>query len=231
MVPVEKTQGRRLERPSVHSIGAVWGLLAILAIVNHEWQVAFVWMAMSIFVDGFDGFLARRARVKEVLPGFDGALLDNMIDYLNYVMVPALFVYVADFLPTNFALVGAVFIMFSSAYQFCQGDAKTDDHYFKGFPSYWNIMVFYLFVLNLGHWTNLAIIIVLSILVFVPIHYIYPSRTERAQTLTMGLGIIWGVVNVIILALHPDHAPWLVWASLLYVVYYSVASIYFMLKD
>lgn len=211
--------------------GAIWGLLAILAIVNQQWFAAFVWMAMSIFVDSFDGLLARRVRVKEVLPGFDGALLDNMIDFLNYVMVPALFVYEADFLPPGFALIGAVLIMISSAYQFCQDDAKTEDHYFKGFPSYWNILVFYLFILNWNGWVNLALITLLSILVFVPIKYIYPSRTERGRRLTMTLGGIWGIINVIILIQYPNHAPWLVWASLLYAVYYCAASLYFMFND
>src|SRR4030095_5290852 len=73
--------------------GAIWGLLAILAITNEQWVLAFAWMGVSVFVDSFDGVLARRVRVKSVLPNFDGALLDNMIDFLNYVFVPAYFLY------------------------------------------------------------------------------------------------------------------------------------------
>ncbi len=208
--------------------GAIWGLLALLAITNRQWVLAFAWMGAAVFVDSFDGLLARRVRVKEVLPEFDGALLDNMIDFLNYVFVPAFFLYTADFLPRQAALIGAVLILLASAYQFCQSDAKTEDHYFKGFPSYWNIMVFYMFILSLNGWINLAIIVLLSALVFVPIKYIYPSRTTMHRNLTLALAGIWGMVNVIILTQYPSHAPWLVWISLLYVVYYCGMSLYAM---
>ena len=208
--------------------GAIWGLLAILAISNQQWIVAFAWMAASILVDSFDGLLARRVRVKSVLPNFDGALLDNMIDFLNYVFVPAYFLYEANVLPQPWGLVGAVMIMMASSYQFCQDDAKTDDHYFKGFPSYWNIMVYYLFLLQLSVWTNLAIVVILSTLVFVPIKYVYPTRTAMAQKLTMTLAGLWGVINVIILVRYPDYDRWLVWASLLFGVYYAGLSVYAM---
>lgn len=210
--------------------GAIWGLLALLAITNEEWIWSFAWMGVAILVDSFDGILARRLRVKEVLPGFDGALLDNMVDYLNYVFVPAFFLARADMLPPQISLVGAALILLASSYQFCQSDAKTEDHYFKGFPSYWNIMVFYMFILSLGGWINLAIIVLLSALVFVPIKYIYPSRTKVHQGLTLTLSAVWGVVNVIILLTYPAHAPWLVWVSLFFALYYTGMSIYVMLR-
>jgi len=210
--------------------GAVWGLLAILAISNQQWLLAFAWMAVSVFVDSFDGLWARRVSVKRVLPNFDGALLDNMIDFLNYVVVPAYFLYASQMLPMQYALPGAALILLASAYQFCQGDAKTDDHYFTGFPSYWNIMVYYMFILEWGGWVNLAVIVVLSALVFVPIKYVYPTRTATFQRLTMTLACLWGVVNVLILARYPLHERSLVWASLLFVVYYCGLSVHSMLS-
>lgn len=210
--------------------GVIWGFLAILAITSQQWILAFLWMVAAVFVDSFDGMLARRARVKEVVPGFDGALLDNMMDYLNYVVVPAIFIYNFGFLPEQFALFAVSLIMMASAYQFCQSDAKTDDHYFKGFPSYWNVLVFYLFILNLGAWVNLAIILILAVLIFVPIKYIYPTRTERYRRLTMPLALIWGVAGVAILVQYPDPDPRLIIYSVLFAVYYNGLSLYSMFK-
>lgn len=206
--------------------GAVWGLFSILAISNHEWLLAFVWMAVAVLVDSFDGLWARRVRVKSVLPKFDGALLDNMIDFLNYVVVPAYFLYESGMLPTQYALPGAALILLASAYQFCQSDAKTEDHYFKGFPSYWNIMVYYMFILSWSGWVNLVVTVLLSALVFVPIKYVYPTRTAAYQRLTMTLACIWGIVNIVILARYPIYDRWLIWASLLFVVYYCWLSLY-----
>ncbi len=211
--------------------GALWGLLALLAITNRQWVLSFAWMGVAIFVDSFDGLLARRLHVKQVLPEFDGALLDNMVDFLNYVFIPAFFLSEANFLPHNAGIVGAGLILLSSSYQFCQSGAKTKDHYFKGFPSYWNIMVFYMFILSLNGWINLAIIVLLSALVFVPIKYIYPSRTKMHQGLTISLAGIWGIANIIILTQYPTHSPWLVWTSLLFVVYYTAMSLYAMIRQ
>lgn len=205
--------------------GVLWGFLAILAVFNENWTAFFVWMALSVFVDAFDGLLARRARVKEFVPGFDGALLDNMVDFLNYVVVPAIFIYAYGLLPERLALLGVCLVMLSSSYQFCQSDAKTDDHYFKGFPSYWNILAFYLFVFNLSPMANFIITIILVILVFVPIKYVYPTRTVRFQKLTMPLSVIWGLTCVVILFQHPNHSTNLLWLSLAFPVYYIIISL------
>lgn len=205
--------------------GAIWGLLTILAIINGEWMTAFAWMGMAIVVDSFDGYLARRVRVKAVLPEFDGALLDNMLDYLNYVFVPAFFLTQHQLLPAQVSVLGAALILLASAYQFSQGDAKTEDHYFKGFPSYWNILVFYLFILQLDSWTNFAIVAILAVLVFVPIKYIYPSRTTFFQTLNLITTALWGIAIIAIAATYPNHPQWLVWLSLLFALYYTVMSL------
>lgn len=211
--------------------GAIWGLLALLAITSEQWAVAFAWMALAIFVDSFDGLLARRVHVKNVLPNFDGALLDNMIDFLNYVFIPAYFLYASNLLPQRYALFGAVLILLASSYQFCQDDAKTDDHYFKGFPSYWNIMVYYLFIMGGALWLNFTVLLILSALVFVPIKYVYPTRTSMNKQLTMTLACLWGGINLAILVRYPERDPLLLWASLLFVAYYCGLSFYSMWLD
>src|SRR5690606_14309966 len=112
--------------------------------------------------------------------------------------------------------------------QFCQSDAKTADYYFKGFPSYWNIMIYYMFILSLNGWVNTTIVVLLSALVFVPIKYIYPSRTRMHQRLTLTLATLWGIVNVLIMLSYPTQRPWLVGASLLFVLYYTCMRLYAM---
>ncbi|MCB0062803.1 MAG: CDP-alcohol phosphatidyltransferase family protein [Caldilineaceae bacterium] len=211
--------------------GAIWGLMALLAITNAQWLPAFGWMALAVFVDAFDGIWARRVHVKNVLPNFDGALLDNMIDFLNYVFIPAYFLYASNLLPQRYALIGAVLILLASSYQFCQDDAKTDDHYFKGFPSYWNIMVYYMFIMGWAPWVNFWVLVVLSALVFVPIKYVYPTRTSMHKQLTMTLATLWGVINVAILVRYPERDQLLLWASLLFVGYYCWLSFYTMWLD
>lgn len=210
----------------VTASSAVWGLLAILAITNQEWIAAFWWMAAAIFIDSFDGLLARRVDVKRVLPQIDGALLDNIVDYLNYVFVPAYFLYSTELLPAGFRIIIPAAIVLASAYQFSQTEAKTDDHFFKGFPSYWNVVVFYMFLLELSPWVNLGFAVLFCVLVFVPIKYIYPSRTTIQPRLTMILGGFWGVCNFAMLILYPDYPNWLMWFAMAYIIYYHVLSLY-----
>jgi len=206
--------------------GALWGLFAIIAVARHEWGVAFAWMTLALVVDSFDGVLARWARVSEVLPRFDGVLLDNMLDYLNYVVVPAFLIYEAGLLPERLAGGAAGVICLASAYQFCQADAKTDDHFFKGFPSYWNALAFYLFLGGLDARVNLAIVAVFAILVFVPLKWIYPSRMPRWRGLTIAATCAWGAACIAMLLQFPEPSSWLLYASLTYVAYYVLVSLY-----
>ncbi len=228
----------QVERPlvlawGVHfftATGALWGLLAIMATMQHQWQAAFFWMGLAALVDSLDGTLARRFKVKGLLPGFDGALLDNIIDYQTYVIVPAIFLYEANLLPASATIAGVAMVVLASAFQFCQSDAKTDDHTFKGFPSYWNVVVFYMFMFDANPWSNFWILAILTVLVFIPIKYLYPSRMVRYQKLTLSLTTVWGILCLIVWLQYPVFAPWMLWASLLYVVYYVGLSLYMMVR-
>jgi phosphatidylcholine synthase len=224
---------RKISAWGVHlftASGAVCCLLAIDAGIENHWRGAFAWLALAVCVDAVDGFLARRVRVKEALPHFDGDQLDNVIDYASYVIVPAFLLHRAELLPPQWSLWGAAGIVLASAYQFCQSGAKTPDHYFKGFPSYWNVTVLYLLALKLSPRTNLAIIILLIVLVFVPIKYVYPSRTTRFRKLTLSLAMLWGAALIAIVWRLPDPPQQLVGASLLFVVYYFGVSFYLALE-
>ena len=234
MTRTDKRQllNRQIYAHAVHlftATGAIWGFLAILAIFKHEWRLSILWMILAIMVDGFDGMLARWADVKTYAPGIDGALLDNILDYLNYVLVPALFLVEADILPTGFRLVVAFLILLTSAFQFTQVDAKTDethDYFFKGFPSYWNVVVLYMLAMKLNPWANLALLIFFNILVFIPIKYVYPSRDKRMKRLTLVLSYLYGIIGVWAIMQYPDVPGWVVWVSFIYVAYYTVLSLW-----
>ena len=205
--------------------GAVWGLLAILAIFAGDYKLMIVWMIIAMLVDGFDGMLARWADVKTYAKGIDGALLDNILDYVNYVLVPALFLFKADVLPDSVRLLAACTILLTSAYQFTQVDAKTDDHHFKGFPSYWNVAVLYMLLMNLPQWVNFGFLMLFNIMVFIPIKYIYPTRNTFFRSLTLVLTYLYGAIGIWGLIQYPNQPGWVAWVSLIYVAYYIVLSI------
>jgi phosphatidylcholine synthase len=205
--------------------GAVWGFLTLLAIFDHDWRGMIIWIIIAMLVDGFDGLLARWADVATYAKGIDGALLDNILDYLNYVIVPALFLVEAEVLPYGTRLIGACSILLTSAYQFTQIDAKTDDHHFKGFPSYWNVAALYMLLMGLPQWLNFGFLVVFNILVFVPIKYIYPSRNSYLRQVTLGLTYLYGAIGIWGLLQYPNSPKWVVWASFIYVAYYIILSL------
>jgi phosphatidylcholine synthase len=206
--------------------GAVWALAALAATVGGDSRGAFLWMAVALFVDSTDGTLARAARVKEVVPQYDGSRLDDIVDYLNYVLVPVFFALMNGMLPATYALWIGAFPLIASAYGFCQAAAKTSDFFFTGFPSYWNIAIFYLYVLDMPPRVTAGVLIVLSVLVFVPIGYIYPSRTRSHRPLTLSLGALWGIAMLVALFELPRPSRWLVWGSLVFPIYYFALSFY-----
>ncbi len=209
------------------ALGAVLGLLSIEYAAELDFRASFVAMALAIAIDSSDGALARAVKIRQRVPRFDGALLDNVVDYLTYVVAPAfLMIRAGLLLPGHAGLVVGSAVMLASAYGFCRVDAKTDDHYFLGFPSYWNLVAFYLFCLHLPPLVNTAIVAAFAAMVFVPIKYIYPSRTVPLRPLTVTLGIIWGVVTVAMLPMLPVVNPILLYVSFSYIVYYFVVSFF-----
>src|SRR5688500_8704120 len=157
--------------------GALCAFFGALAVFSSRYRDAFLLMALATLIDSTDGVLARAAAVKEVLPRFDGARLDDIVDYLTFVFLPALLLYHSGALPREWAPIVVSCMLLSSAYGFASSDAKTDDHFFTGFPSYWNIVALYLHAAKVPPAINAVILVVLSALVFVRIGYVYPSRT------------------------------------------------------
>jgi len=204
--------------------GAIVGVWCLIAIHSGNYRGAFLGMTLAVLIDAVDGPLARLVRVKEVLPTFDGSKLDDLMDYLNYVVVPVVFLNDAQLLPGSASPWILSFLLLSSAYRFCHVSAKTPDHFFTGFPSYWNIVALYFYTLKTSVWFNAAFSIFAAIMVLVPIKYVYPGRTRTLRPLTIVLGLLWGVALLVILWQLPDPSPSLVAWSLLYPVYYTALS-------
>jgi len=205
--------------------GAVAGLVALNDIANGDLRGAFTMMAIATAIDATDGPLARAVHVRQRIPFFDGALLDNIVDYLNYVAVPVFLILRARLVPEGpMGAMIAGFVMIASGYGFSRTDAKTEDNYFRGFPSYWNLVALYLFSLGFSAAINAVIIAILALMVFVPIKYIYPNRTELMRPLTLVLAAIWTAATVAMLPMLPGHSNILLYTSLGFVVYYFVMS-------
>ncbi len=222
------SRGTLLAGAAVHlytATGTVVGLLIVLAAIDGRVETALWLFLLALFIDGTDGLLARRFRVKETLPWFDGALLDNIVDYLTYVFAPVVLLWTTGHLPSGpVGWVVAALPLLASSYQFCRVDAKTDDHTFLGFPSYWNVVAFYVVVLDLSQPVVAALLIACSVLVFVPVRYLYPSRTEALRGLSLALTAVWLVTYAVLLLQLPDPHPAVLALSLGYIVYYAAVS-------
>ena len=206
--------------------GVVLAFLAAVAVIDHDYRTAFFWLALQIAVDSVDGVFARAARVSERIPWFNGAKLDDIIDYLTYVFIPALFVWRALLVPADWTMPVVGAMLLSSAYGFNRDDAKTADHFFTGFPSYWNIVVFYLLIGGLPKAVNAVILLALAVMVFVPIRYLYPSRTPALRWPTNVLGVIWGVLMLVLLWQYPLVSRPVLWVSFVFPTYYVALSLW-----
>jgi len=215
------------------ALGAGTALAATLATFAGDFRSAFLWLGLAVFIDATDGSLARALQVKERLPWFSGETLDNVIDYLTYVFVPVLIMLRSEVLPAALAPWLGTAVLVASGYGFSRSDAKvqTSDYFFTGFPSYWNIVALYMFTLRLPPSLNAAILAGLVLLVFVPLRYIYPSRTRTWRAATLTLGVAWGVATpVLIWRLPAVDGPWLP-LSAAFPAYYVLLSLWLSLRD
>ena len=204
----------------------VFVALAVQWILEGRFEWALLAMGVTILIDATDGNLARKYRVKETASKIDGELLDNVVDFLSYVMLPLLFMVQANMLLAPQALFVA-FVMFASAFGFSRTTAKlADEGFFLGFPSYWNIVVFYLFLLGTPAELNTLLVLLLALLVFVPVKFLYVSRLARGRALHYVLGTAWGACCLLALALPAgDLRIALLVVSLAYPLYYTIHSL------
>jgi phosphatidylcholine synthase len=226
---VSYSTSRKLLAWGVHiftASGVIVGLLALVAIVHRDWRTALLWLFVAVLIDTVDGTLARIVQVKQVLPDVDGRMLDYCIDFTNDVILPTLILHEADLLPSSVRLVCCAAILLVSLFHYTNLKAITDDFHFRGFPAMWNFVVFYIFVLGLSPVWNVVIIAVVCCLHFIPIDFVYPTRTVRLKKLTFSLVLLMAVLNLIILIQEPLRNPALLTISLLIIGYLMAMSLY-----
>ena len=201
--------------------GAVVGAIALLAVVAGNLPQAAVLMIVALAIDSVDGTLARAVRVGEVLPGIDGRRLDDIVDYLNYVIVPVVFLVAAGFISPWIAALPIL----ASAYGFSQQNAKTEDDFFLGFPSYWNVIALYIWLLDVTPLTATAVVALFAVAVFIPLKYVYPSKMPVLRRTTNVAGGVWVVlITVAVVAPQFAHRIRLAEATLAYPGWYLLLS-------
>jgi phosphatidylcholine synthase len=218
------TPRQRLAAWAVHfftAMGAFLGVLALWDVGRGDFAQASIWMLAAMSIDAVDGSLARRARVSAVTPGIDGRRLDDIVDYLNFAIVPVVFLLAGGFVHWSVAALPTL----ASAYGFAQVDAKTDDDFFLVFPSYWNVLAIYLWLFDLSPVSSTAWVVGLSLLVFVPLKYCYPSKLRRFRAPMVATGVFWVWVLAFVIWFPEPAARWRVAeASLVYPAAYFAMS-------
>ncbi len=213
---------------SVHLLtasGAVFAMLAMLAAAQLKWDVMFLWLVVALIVDGIDGPLARKYDTKTHAPQYDGALLDLIIDYLNYVFVPAYALFVSGHLEGWTGWFSIIIITFMSAIYFADSRMKTKDNSFAGFPACWNMVILVIFALKPNFWVAFAVIAVLTIAMLAPLKFVHPVRTERWRPLSLAAIILWTIFAAIAAWTSFEHPEWVNMGLLLTSVYLLGAGI------
>jgi phosphatidylcholine synthase len=198
--------------------------IAVLVVRGDDasFRLAFGLMMVATAIDATDGWLARAARVHDVLPHFDGAALDNLIDFHTYTSLPLFLLWRAGTLPSGMSWL-LILPLLASAYGFSQVNAKTDDGFFLGFPSYWNIVSLYLYILHPPVLVSASLIVIFSVLTFVPTRYLYASRGGPfAMAINVGAAL-WFVNLALMLGAVYDTRT-LAMISLAYPVFYLALS-------
>ncbi len=191
--------------------GAVFAMLAMLAAIDREWELMFLWLVVAFAVDGIDGPLARRYHVKKYAPEFDGVLLDLIIDYLTYVFIPAFALFKSGLLPGWTGWLAIIVITFASAMYFADTRMKTLDNSFSGFPGCWNMVVLVLFAIEPNFWISLALVTALSLAMFLPLKFIHPVRTRRWRWLSLPMALAWTFFAGWAALVHFDPQSWAHW--------------------
>lgn len=221
-------QPGRIAAWAVHAYtatGAVLAFAAAWAVGHGDARFALAALFVATLVDATDGMLARQIRVKEVLPEVDGGRIDDIVDYMTFVLVPMLLLEASGGLSAAAAFPVVAVVLLSSMYGFVAPDAKSADYFFIGFPSYWNVVVLYLLLFDVPPAANAIVLLALSGLIFVRIGYVYPSRTPALRKTTLLLGSVWGVLIGAIIWTWPSPPRALAIASLVFPVYYTVLSV------
>jgi len=204
--------------------GAVFAMLALLAAIEANWSLMFLWLVVAFFVDGIDGPLARKYDVKTNAPEFDGVLLDLIIDYLTYVFIPAFALFKSGLMDGWSGWLMIIIVTFASALYFADTRMKTKDNSFSGFPGCWNMLVLVIFALDIPWYISLVLVTILSIAMFVPVKFVHPVRTERWRLVTLPMALAWTFFAGWAAWIDFDPDSWAAWGLVVTSVYLLLAG-------
>ena len=206
------TSRQRLFAWGVHAFtlsGLACATLATLALMDRNIKAMWLWLGIALIVDAVDGTLARKARVKEVIPWFDGGIVDIVVDYLTWTFIPAAFMYTMLPLgPRPVALALIVLVLVSSMFCYANEEWKSTDYYFVGFPAAWNIVAVIMYILGTGAVLNIVATVVLAVLTLTPTYYTHPFRVRRMMAVNIAAISVWIASVAYLVAVAPARPAW-----------------------
>jgi phosphatidylcholine synthase len=205
--------------------GAALALLALIFAVGGHWAVMFLTLGAALIIDGIDGPLARAANVSEVLPRWSGDTLDLVVDFTTYVFVPAYAIAASGLVPTFLAIPAGLVVVVTGALYFADRDMKTRDNHFRGFPAVWNLVAFYLYVLQPSAWAGALMIAIFAVLTFVPVKFVHPLRVRSLRVLNIVVMLVWAVLAALAVAQNLNVDTWIVIGLCLIAVYFLGAGL------
>lgn len=223
---------RALRAYLVHAYTATGVVLAFVSVAeitksSPDPRWVFLWLALAFVVDSTDGPLARAWEVRRYAPRIDGRTLDDIVDYLTYTFIPLLLIWRMSWVAAPAGLwIGIALV--ASLFGFANTQAKQEeDGSFLGFPSYWNVVAFYigLWYARYGVLLPTVAVIALAAATVLPIRFVYPNRAPQPWRRWWRVGgVLWLLVLLAILPSYPRSATWLTALSAVYPVTYVIAS-------
>ena len=179
--------------------GIIAGYFALIAVMDNNQDEAFLWLGLAFLIDGVDGTLARKFNVKKNLPNIDGKMMDSIIDFFNYVIIPSIMIYWFRYVPDQFAVLIPAILIFISIYSYVNLNILTNDNYYNGFPAIWNVIVLYFYIFGTSQNVNLILLTLLIFLKFSPLKCIHPLRVKRFKNLSIIFAIIWFLTSALLI--------------------------------
>ena len=213
---------------SIHlltGMGIIAGFFAVIAILNDNQKEAFLWLGLAFLIDSIDGTLARKFNVNKNLPNIDGKMLDSIIDFFNYVIIPSIMIYWFNYVPDQFIILIPVILIFISIYSYVNLNILTNDNYYNGFPAIWNVIVLYFYIFETSQNFNLLFLILLILLKFSPLKCIHPLRVKKLRYLSIFFTITWFLTSALLIFIKDSNIKTIY--ELFFMFFWVVSNIYF----
>tara|TARA_Y100001936_G_scaffold90358_1_gene88924 strand:- start:52 stop:789 length:738 start_codon:yes stop_codon:yes gene_type:complete len=224
---------------SIHlltGMGIIAGFFAVIAILNDNQKEAFLWLGLAFLIDSVDGTLARKFNVKKNLPNIDGKMLDSIIDFFNYVIIPSIMIYWFRYVPDQFIIFIPAILILISIFSYVNLNILTDDNYYNGFPAIWNVVILYFYIFGTSQNINLIFLILLILLKFSPLKCIHPLRVKKLKNFSIFFSILWFITSVFLIILkgsnlNPVYEIFLMFLWVVSNIYFITVSVFKTLRN